>query len=282
MFYAFNRKIVNPTRWLLAITFAPVSLFLYSPKRSSSVAYPLFSHIPGKAPASTGMSQVHDAPLRSRRLLRGEVTYSVAKEQDHNILHELGYRDQKIQYFTHLYRNRKLIETTIARHLGLTSADTCHLVDVEDWIDGSFNVCIRVDIDVDDRTRLSGKQLMIRFPLPYRIGENTCPGNADEKVRCEAGTYAWLQENCPDVPIPKLYGFGLSTGETVRMYLTSAITMLLLTILVHSSRPPAFGNPWRSISTPSTAKMVTLSDSISLCSASNRCSSRLRDRVYSD
>jgi hypothetical protein len=52
--------------------------------------------------------------------------------------------------------------------------------------------------------------------LPYRIGEDCCPGNGDEKVRCEAGTYAWLQENCPTVPIPRLYGFGLSTGQTVR------------------------------------------------------------------
>lgn len=60
-----------------------------------------------------------------------------------------------------------------------------------------------------------GRQIMIRFPLPYRIGENCCPGNADEKVRCEVGTYAWLQENCPVVPIPPLYGFGLCNDRTV-------------------------------------------------------------------
>ncbi|KAJ5545186.1 hypothetical protein N7535_006432 [Penicillium sp. DV-2018c] len=55
---------------------------------------------------------------------------------------------------------------------------------------------------------------MIQFPLPYRIGEDHRPGNADEKVRCEVATYAWLQDNCPSVPIPRLYGFGLSTGKT--------------------------------------------------------------------
>lgn len=82
--------------------------------------------------------------------------------------------------------------------------------------------CIRVDIDGQGRD--SGKQLMIRFPLPYRIGEYPCPGNADEKVRCEAGTYAWLQENCPIVPIPHLYGFGLSTGQTVRTFLRYLLT----------------------------------------------------------
>ncbi|KKK20159.1 hypothetical protein P175DRAFT_0433956 [Aspergillus ochraceoroseus IBT 24754] len=154
----------------------------------------------------------HSLSMLNRRLLRGEITYSAAKERDSNILHELGYRDQKIRYFTHLYRNRKLIKASVVHHLGLASTDTCQLVDVEHWIHGSFNVCIRVDVDCQGRG--PGKQLIIRFPLPYRIGENCCPGNADEKVRCEVGTYAWLQDNCPAVPIPQLYGFGLSTGQT--------------------------------------------------------------------
>lgn len=168
------------------------------------------------------------AMLKSRRLLRGEITYAAAKEQDANILHELGYRDQKIQFFTHLSRNRELIKSLIAHHLGLTSADLCRVVDVEDWIHGSFNVCIRVDIfDVEG---IVGRQVMIRFPLPYRIGENCCPGNADEKVRCEAGTYIWLKENCPTVPIPHLYGFGLSSGKIVWLL----FAFLLIGIIAYS------------------------------------------------
>ncbi|KAJ6126132.1 hypothetical protein N7471_010625 [Penicillium samsonianum] len=122
--------------------------------------------------------------LKTRSLLRSEITYSAAKDNDANILHELGYRDQKIRFFTHLYRNRELIKSLVARHLCLGSQDLCHVVDVEDWIHGSFNVCIRVDIF--GSTGVVGRQVMIRFPLPYRIGENCCPGNADEKVRCEA------------------------------------------------------------------------------------------------
>ncbi|KAJ5144449.1 hypothetical protein N7526_001957 [Penicillium atrosanguineum] len=150
--------------------------------------------------------------LTTRSLLRSEITYSAAKDNDANILHELGYQDQKVRFFTHLYRNRELIKSVVARHLGLGSRDLCHVVDVEDWIHGSFNVCIRVDIS--DSTGVVGRQVMIRFPLPYRIGENCCPGNADEKVRCEVGTYTWLKENCPTVPIPHLYGYGLSSGRT--------------------------------------------------------------------
>ncbi|RDW61698.1 uncharacterized protein DSM5745_10370 [Aspergillus mulundensis] len=149
---------------------------------------------------------------QTRRLLHGEITYAEAKESDSNILHALGYREQKLKYFTHLYRHRKEIEALAAHHLGLASADTCHAADVEDWVHGSFNVCIRVDVDGHGRN--PGKQLMMRLPLPYRIGENRRPGNADEKVRCEAATYVWLQMNCPTVSIPQLYGFGLSTGQT--------------------------------------------------------------------
>ncbi|KAJ5930962.1 hypothetical protein N7466_006455 [Penicillium verhagenii] len=158
--------------------------------------------------------QGHDLPstLKPRRLLRGEITYAAAKEQDANILHELGYRDQKIRFFTQLDRNRDLIKTIVAHHLGLASTDQCRVVDVGDWIHGSFNVCIRVDV-VDLKGNVE-RQVMIRFPLPYRIGEKCCPGNADEKVRCEVGTYAWLKENCPTVPIPHLYGFGLSSGKS--------------------------------------------------------------------
>lgn len=98
----------------------------------------------------------------------------------------------------------------------------CHLANPEQWMHGSFNICIRVDID--GRGQISGKQAIIRFPLPYRVGESTCPGNEDEKILYEAGTYPWLQENCPSVPIPQLYGFGLSTGQTVGITLYYLLT----------------------------------------------------------
>lgn len=227
------------------------------------------------------MSQGHDSPatLKPLRLLRGEITYEAAKEQDANILHQLGYRDQKIRFFTHLYRNRGLIATIAAHHLGLNSADTCHVVDVEDWIHGSFNVCIR--IDVDGQGQDAGTQVMIRFPLPYRIGENCRPGNADEKVRCEVGTYAWLQENCPSVPIPRLYGFGLSTGQTVcQLYVYSK--NYCLQPLVHNSRQPAFYSPDCSTVAPSTVKLVRLSDSISVRSTSNERSDCAVHTLYFD
>jgi len=47
------------------------------------------------------------------------------------------------------------------------------------------------------------------------VGEETFPGNADEKLRCEAATYIWIQENYPDIPIPQLWGFAFSGNHCV-------------------------------------------------------------------
>ncbi|KAL4952162.1 hypothetical protein BDW69DRAFT_195865 [Aspergillus filifer] len=149
--------------------------------------------------------EVHETTivLKPRRLLRGETTYSAAKEQDASILHQLGYREQKIRFFTHLYRNRNLIRRIVSHNLGINSTEICNVVDVEDWIHGSFNVCIRVDID--GLKGRPGKLVMIRLPPPYRI----------------VGTYAC--KNCPTLPIPHLYSFGLSNGKTARIELATEL-----------------------------------------------------------
>lgn len=59
------------------------------------------------------------------------------------------------------------------------------------------------------------KRVLIRFPLPYKLGESQCPGNVEEKLRCEAATFVWIKKNCPDIPIPGLWGFGFPSGQVV-------------------------------------------------------------------
>lgn len=98
--------------------------------------------------------------LKPRRLLRGNITYSAAKECETNILHELDYWDQETEYFSYLYRNRDSIRSIVAQHLGLNSADKCRLADPEQWMCGSFsNICIRVDIH--DRGPIPEKQVIM-------------------------------------------------------------------------------------------------------------------------
>lgn len=161
---------------------------------------------------------------KTRQLLRREVTYSDVKDEEFNILHQLEYYDAQTQFFRRLYDKRDSMKVAVAHHLGLNSSSECYVSDTKDWLHGSFNVLVPVKINC-----WAGKQVLMRFPLPYRIGESFRPGNCDEKVRCEAGAYAWLQENCPDVPIPQLYGFSLSSGETVQATTSCASLSSLLT-----------------------------------------------------
>ena len=151
--------------------------------------------------------------VKTRRTLREELTLSSAKAKETNVLHALGYWDQRAKFFDHLDQNRNLIQVVAAHHLGLSSTATCDIADRDGWIHGSFNVCI--PIVVNNWKEHPGKRMIIRFPLPYRVSEAFRPGNSDEKLRCEAGAYTWLQENCPSVPIPQLFEFGLSTGQKV-------------------------------------------------------------------
>ncbi|KAK2787281.1 hypothetical protein FQN53_005440 [Emmonsiellopsis sp. PD_33] len=146
--------------------------------------------------------------LRKRRELREDITYSVVKEKEVNILHQLGYNEKQNQFFAHPRSRQEWMVAVVGHHLGLKSS-RCHVEDEEHWLYGSFNVCVLITIDDWDV-----KRVLIRFPLPYRVGEATMHGNGDEKIGCEAGTYAWLQENCPAVPILRFYGVSLSTSET--------------------------------------------------------------------
>lgn len=163
---------------------------------------------------SSGVEQVSFAKdvvgMWDPTTLRGTWKLEDAKKADINVLHKLHYPYQKTKFFNHLHKLRPQIDATIAHHLGLRRG-SCQISNVREWIHGSFNVCIPVVID-----KQSKRRIMFRCPLPYRVGEAFRPGNADEKLRCEAGTYAWLQQNCPSIPIPRLYGLGLSTGQMVR------------------------------------------------------------------
>ena len=88
------------------------------------------------------------------------------------------------------------------------SVKWCHISPPAAWKTGSFNVAIPIYLPYR-------KAVYLRVALPYRIGEAEAPGNEEEKLRCEIATYLWLQENCPDVPIPTLHAFGLPDGSLV-------------------------------------------------------------------
>ncbi|KAJ6008457.1 hypothetical protein N7540_012433 [Penicillium herquei] len=152
---------------------------------------------------------------KTLRLLREEITYSKAQREEVDILLRLQYYERQQAFFTSLSGNPESIKAVVAHHLGLSSTNQCQVADVEDWLHGSFNVCIPVTIENWKARSQPGSRVLVRLPLPHRLGEEFRPGNCDEKIRCEAGTYAWIEENCPDVPIPRFYGFATSDGVTL-------------------------------------------------------------------
>ncbi len=141
-------------------------------------------------------------------LLCGKITYDEARQRETNTLLHLTYPNAQLEFYGFIDRRRELIQERVAHHLGLRSPSVCRVTHSTNWMHGSFNLCIPVTI-------ADSKLVLIRFPLPYRVGDKVRPGNGDEKLRCEAATYAWMQDKCPDVPIPHLYGFALSTGQCV-------------------------------------------------------------------
>ncbi|KIW82399.1 hypothetical protein Z517_05426 [Fonsecaea pedrosoi CBS 271.37] len=99
------------------------------------------------------------------------------------------------------------IEAIVSFHLG--SSDF-QLGDEEMWISGSYNVCVPMYFSPASKK----DDVYTRIPLPYKVGERNSPGNVEEKLRCEVASYIWIQQNCPDIPIPALYGFGVPDGQT--------------------------------------------------------------------
>jgi hypothetical protein len=150
------------------------------------------------------------AGLPALPLLKGSVHLEDALDEDDDMLAQLRHPQHKKEFFDYLMAHNADIENLVRCHLGI---NRCHVCVMEIWKSGSFNVCIPILIP---GTGCRGHdKVFVRFPLPYKVGEANNPGNVEEKLRTEIAAYVWLQEQCPDVPIPTLHGFGLPDGQCV-------------------------------------------------------------------
>lgn len=150
---------------------------------------------------------------RTLPLLKGRITLEDALNADEDVVQALSYPEKRAVFWLYLDRRRSHISQVVSRHLNIPQGDF-QLGDLREWIHGSFNVCVPIHITRSSRPDLP-RRVLIRFPLPYKTGEEHFPGNVDEKLRCEAATYVWLQSNCPTVPIPRLFGFGFPGSQSV-------------------------------------------------------------------
>ncbi|TVY88914.1 hypothetical protein LAWI1_G007107 [Lachnellula willkommii] len=91
-----------------------------------------------------------------------------------------------------ILQHRKDFEAIVSYHLSLAANEICRFGEVGEWKHGSFN------------SKSPRRRVLLRVPLPYKVGESAYPSNANEKLRTEAATFIWIEDNCPDVPIPHL------------------------------------------------------------------------------
>lgn len=120
--------------------------------------------------------------LNTLPLLNGRITLDQALTDDDNILARIGCPRQRDEFFSYLSARKREIEDLVSFHLRVKK---CRLSDVQTWLSGSYNVCIPVYISPPSSVR----SVLVRIPLPYKVGEANSPGNVDEKLRCEVASY---------------------------------------------------------------------------------------------
>ncbi|KAG9676627.1 hypothetical protein KCV03_g2198, partial [Aureobasidium melanogenum] len=142
----------------------------------------------------------------------GFITEQEALEIDLDVIPRLHRRREADGFRQKLQSSTSHIRELISRHLRIAESDFV-LDGPSAWIEGGFNICLGIEISNDRHPHLP-KAAVICFPLPFNIGEDFAPGAMDEKLRCEAATYIWLRENCPNIPLPRLLGMGFPGTQT--------------------------------------------------------------------
>lgn len=180
----------------------------------------------GRSSAAPNLSQallsLHPLPSTCRNMSmtiahpRGPLTLEDALDDQNDILPKLTALRDTPSFRDQLEARRSDIEDIISRHLNLPLSKF-KLDSPSAWIPGGFNMCLAIDIHDQTSTRLP-RTAVIRFAMPHAIGESHFPGVVDEKVRCEAATYVWLERECPAIPIPRLLGMGFPGSRTVSKF----------------------------------------------------------------
>ncbi|TVY16373.1 hypothetical protein LARI1_G005886, partial [Lachnellula arida] len=148
--------------------------------------------------ATSGPASTLEAPTLP--LLPGKITLAEALDAE-NILSRLAYPSQRFEFFLWIFQHRKDFEAIpLTRSVGLAKSKSGDMA--------VLTFVLGVPIYIDNWSKSPRTRVLLRIPLPYKVGESEYPGNADEKLRTEAATFIWIEDNCPAIPIPHLWGFG--------------------------------------------------------------------------
>ncbi|KAI1126236.1 hypothetical protein F5Y10DRAFT_216389 [Nemania abortiva] len=140
---------------------------------------------------------------------RGPITIKSALEEETNVINWASYRTASDKFYQELWAKRDSIAALVRHHLALGPEDVCSVLPPRHWIQGGFNVCIFVEVKSGNLSR----KIIFRCPMPHKLAEARYPGSIDEKLRSEVGAYIWIEEHCPEIRSPHLFGFGRIDGR---------------------------------------------------------------------
>ncbi|KAE9373899.1 hypothetical protein N431DRAFT_407595 [Stipitochalara longipes BDJ] len=96
---------------------------------------------------------------------RKPITYESALKKDINIVNQAVYFKAAEELYRELWDQRQTIKAIIKHHSSLSNRDT-YIVNAEDqWIRGSFNVYIPLEV----RSTSFHKKLMFRCPMLHKL-----------------------------------------------------------------------------------------------------------------
>lgn len=142
----------------------------------------------------------------------GLPTYEAAVKIEGNAIKQISYTHAIDKLREYLWNERETIAALTKHHLGLQDRDVCTISRLAKWTNGSFNICIPVEI----KSGSLSKQILFRVPQQHKLGEIEYPGSVEEKLRDEIGAITYLQDECFKDKLTHLYGFGVSGGGHVR------------------------------------------------------------------
>lgn len=82
------------------------------------------------------------------------------------------------------------------------------------------------------------QKVIFRCPMPHKLAEARYPGSIHEKLSSEVGAYIWVEENCPEIHSPHLFGFGMLDGRHVSLPPFRFFALLLISKFTHTKHMP--------------------------------------------
>ena len=104
-----------------------------------------------------------------------------------------------------LWQHKPAVSALVAVHIGVRP-EYVEMSHPSAWKRGGFNLVVPMLIKGDT---VGLDKVMLCIPIPSKVGEEKHPGSVADKIRCETASYVWMQQHCPEVRIPYLYGFSI-------------------------------------------------------------------------